>query len=92
MPSGQLYQGVEGTGIGLSLVAGADYGFVGDSLWLPEEQGFSPEPRRLRARAGVHWQIAPQTSFFYGAAYLAPEFVGQDEGQLTGQLRLNFNF
>jgi hypothetical protein len=92
VPSGQLYQGIEGSTTGLSLVVGADWAAVGSSAWLPEDRGFAAEDERLRARAGVHWQVAPGTAFFYGAAWLSPEFVGQEEGQVTGQLKLDFNF
>lgn len=90
LPSGQLYRGVEGAAGGFALVAGADVAAVGDSLWLPDES--QAEDQRLRARAGVHWQIAPRMSAFYGLSYLSPEIRSQDEGQVTGQLKLNFNF
>ncbi len=92
IPSGQLYQGIGGSGTGFTLVAGADWAAVGDSAWLPEEDGFAAEDARWRARAGLHWQMAPGMDFFYGAAWLSPEFAGQEEGQVTGQLKLNFNF
>lgn len=90
VPSGQLYRGVEGPAGGLALVAGADWSAVGDSLWLPDDA--VAEDERLRARAGVHWQIAPRMSAFYGLSWLSPEMTTQDEGQVTGQLKLNLNF
>ncbi|NAZ35432.1 lipid A-modifier LpxR family protein [Rubellimicrobium sp. CFH 75288] len=92
IPSGQLYRGIEGPGRGAALTFGADWASVGGSIWLPESRGILAEPERWRARAGVHWQVAPDTSFFYGLSWLSPEVVGQGAGQLTGQLKLNFNF
>jgi hypothetical protein len=90
--TGQLIRGVEGEALGVSLVAGADYARVTESVFLPEDRGFAPTDDRFRVRAGLHWQLAPLVSFFYGATYLSEEFVGQDEGQIVGGLKLNFNF
>jgi hypothetical protein len=92
IPSGQLYQGIEGSATGLAFVAGGDWAAVGDSAWLPADRGLAPQDERLRARAGVHWQMAPDMAFFYGVSWLSPEVEGQDRGQVTGQLKLNFNF
>jgi hypothetical protein len=88
--TGQLYRGIEGPATGLALVLGLDWAAVGDSLYLPDPH--RPEDERLRARAGLHWQIAPETSFFYGLAWLSPEVEGQAEGQAIGSVKLNFNF
>ena len=90
--TGQLIRGIEGEALGVSLLAGADYARVAESVFLPEDRGVSPTDERFRIRAGVHWQLAPLVSFFYGATYLSEEFVGQDEGQIVGGLKLNFNF
>lgn len=90
--TGQLIRGVEGEALGVSLVAGADYARVQGSIYLPEERGVTPTDERYRARAGVHLQLAPLVSVFYGATYLSEEFVGQDGGQIVGGLKLNFNF
>lgn len=92
MATGQLIRAVEGPAAGFALVAGADWTQVGDSLYLPEDQGFAAVDERWRTRLGVHWQMAPKTSFFYGLTYLSEEFEGQEEGQLLGSLKLNFNF
>lgn len=90
--TGHLIRGVEGDALGVSLVAGADYARVAGSVFLPEDRGVSATDDRYRVRMGVHWQLAPLVSFFYGATYLSEEFVGQDEGQILGGLKLNFNF
>lgn len=91
-PTGQLYRGIDGDQTGLGFGLGADIAQVNFSAYLPEDMGYLAEPMRWRARAGVHWQPAPGTSLFYGVAWLSPEFQGQTEGQLIGQIKLNFNF
>ena len=90
--TGQLYRGVESNDSGVNFVIGADYALVGDSAYLPTDMGYSPTETRTRARAGMHWQIFEDASFFYGVTYLSEEFVGQPEGQVLGSLKLNFNF
>jgi hypothetical protein len=92
VPTGQLYSGIEGPESGFGYVLGLDVATVGHSAYLPTDLGFVAEKTRTRARAGLHWQIAPETSFFYGLTYLSPEFQGQPEGQFLGSLKLNFNF
>lgn len=90
--TGQIYRGSEGPVIGFALMAGADWAAVGGSVYLPEADGFEATDHRLRLRGGVHWQIAPTMSFFYGLTWLSEEFVGQPEGQLIGSVKLNLNF
>lgn len=89
--TGQLYRGTDTEQRGMSLVLGGDITAVGGSDYLPGD-GPAALGTRYRYRAGVHWQILPETSFFYGATYLSEEFEGQPEGQLLGSLKLNFNF
>ena len=91
-PTGQLYRGIEAAETGFGFVMGADVAQVNYSAYLPEDMGYLAEPLRWRARAGLHWQPTPDTSLFYGLAWLSPEFKGQAEGQLIGQIKLNFNF
>ena len=91
-PTGQPYRGIQAAQTGLGLVVGADIGRVSFSAYLPEDMGYFAEPVRWRARAGLHWQPAPHVSVFYGLAFLSPEFQGQKQGQLIGQLMLNLNF
>jgi hypothetical protein len=49
------------------------------------------EEERARVQVGLHWQLAPRTSVFYGLAYLSPKFEGQGEGQVLGQLKFGFS-
>ena len=90
--SGQLYTGVEGGQAGTGFVLGADYAVVGDSAYFPASFGTIAEDERFRARAGVHWRLGDNFSYFYGVTYLSEEYVGQTEGQIVGSLKLNFNF
>jgi len=90
--TGQLYRGTNGPGNGLSYVVGADFAAVAGSVYLPEDQGYVASDTRTRARAGVHYQVDDDTSFFYGMTYLSEEYEGQPEGQIVGSLKLNFNF
>ncbi|WP_386679778.1 lipid A-modifier LpxR family protein [Loktanella sp. R86503] len=90
--TGQLYRGTQGGETGVSFVLGGDVAAVKDSLFLPSSDGYVVSPTRTRARAGVNWQPVPGMSFFYGATYLSREFEAQDEGQVVGSLKLNFNF
>ncbi|AKS45176.1 hypothetical protein SAMN05444287_0268 [Octadecabacter temperatus] len=90
--SGQLYTGVEGGQAGTGFVLGADYAVVSDSAYFPASFGTIAEDERFRARAGVHWRLGDNFSYFYGVTYLSEEYVGQTEGQIVGSLKLNFNF
>lgn len=91
-PTGQLYRGIRGTKTGLALVAGADWAQMGDSVFLPAASGVQARDQRTRARIGLHWQITPRSSVFYGATWLSEEFVGQGEGQVLGSINLNIGF
>jgi len=91
--SGQLYRGTEAPdGAGFAFVVGADIAAVGDSIYFPEDGAANALDDRGRVRAGVHWQGGEDTSLFYGLTYLTPEFEDQEEGQVTGSVKLNFNF
>ncbi|MBL4812162.1 MAG: DUF2219 family protein [Rhodobacteraceae bacterium] len=90
--TGQLIRAIEAPQTGFAFVGGFDWAQVGSSAFLPADAGFVALDERLRARAGVHWQVAPDVSVFYGATWLSEEFEGQSEGQLLGSLKLNFNF
>ncbi|WP_299561793.1 lipid A-modifier LpxR family protein [uncultured Sulfitobacter sp.] len=90
--TGQRYRVVQDEGIrGFSFVVGGDIAHVADSIYLPEERGYTLTPNRDRLRAGVHWQ-GRSASAFYGLTYLGEEFEAQTEGQLTGSIRINFSF
>lgn len=91
--TGHLYRSLQkGEVGGFSFVLGADMAAVANSVYLPEDRDVVPSDRRGRLRAGVHWHSADDTSIFYGLTYLSPEFEDQPEGQVTGSLKLNFNF
>jgi hypothetical protein len=89
--TGQRHSGVDGGGVGLSLTLGADVAHVFSSAYLPSGGAAELSDSRTRVRAGMEWQ-GTRADLFYGLTYLGPEFEGQDEGQLTGSLNVNFDF
>jgi hypothetical protein len=90
--TGQRFKLADSQNRGLAFLLGADYAIVGDSIYFPASFGAEVEDTRYRLRAGLNWEIAPKISFYYGATYLSEEYVGQEEGQIVGSLKLNFNF
>jgi hypothetical protein len=90
--TGQLIRSIEAGQPGAAVLLGADWAYVVGSVYLPETMGYVAQEDRFRGRVGLHWQLAPRVSFFYGLTYLSKEFVGQSEGQLLGGLKLNFTF
>lgn len=88
--TGHLLRAIEGPSHGLAMTLGADWAHIWDSAYLPAP--IMAQDHRLRARAGLHWQIADGMSFFYGATWLSPEYQGQEDGQVLGSLKVNFNF
>ncbi len=91
-PTGHLYRVTRADVTGVSLVAGADWARVGDSLWLPEARGYAPLPERWRARAGLHVQMSRAVDWFAGVTWLSEEFEGQPEGQMVGSLSVSLRF
>lgn len=89
--TGQRYRAVYDSAPGYSFTIGGDIAYVADSVYLPEDRGYELTSRRDRARVGLHWQ-GEKASAFYGLTYLGKEFSGQDEGQVTGSLRLKLRF
>ncbi len=89
--TGQRYHTVGGRQPGVSLVLGADVAKVYDSVYLPENRGFELTDARGRVRAGLHWRNE-KTHLFYGLTWLSEEFVGQEESQLVGAIRMDFKF
>jgi Uncharacterized protein conserved in bacteria (DUF2219) len=89
--TGQRYSGIDGRVQGFSLTVGADVAHVFSSTYLPSGGTVGLEDTRTRARAGVEWNNAIG-GIFYGLTYLGPEFEGQDGGQVTGSLNVNFDF
>ncbi len=90
--TGHRYGVIQGQGErGFSFLLGADLAKVSDSIYLPEEDGFTLTENRDRLRAGVHWQ-GDGASAFYGISYLGEEFTGQSEGQVIGSLSIKMSF
>ena len=90
--TGHPIRAVEAPTTGFGFILGGDWAYVDSSAFLPADRGVAPSDSRYRLRGGVHWQMAENLSFFYGATYLSEEFEGQIEGQILGSLKLNFNF
>ena len=86
--TGQRYRAIDGTAPGYSFVIGADHALVHQSAFLPAP---NRPLDRTRIRAGLHWD-GSRGRGFYGLTWLSPEFAGQDEGQIVGSLRLDFDF
>lgn len=76
---------------GFTFLLGADIAHVSDSIYLPEERGFTLTDTRDRLRAGMHWQ-GEKASAFYGVTYLGEEFDAQTDGQVVGSIRINLSF
>ena len=88
--SGQRYRVTGGGARGTSMVLGADFARVDDSVFLPESRGYEVTDR-TRIRAGLHWQ-GRRSSVFYGVTWLDREFERQRDSQLVGSLRLKLAF
>lgn len=90
--TGQRYRAtVTNDAFGAALTLGGDLAFVGSSAYLPDDGSVKANDTRHRLRAGVTVQgFGP--SVFYGLTYLGEEFEEQDEGQLLGSIRVNFEF
>lgn len=89
--SGQHYQTIHNNQPGWSFLLGADLAYVDSSIYLPASSGVTPEDTRERYRLGINWQ-GEQSSVYYGATWLSPEFTGQSEGQVVGAIRIRFDF
>jgi hypothetical protein len=89
--TGQRYSGITNENRGLSVTLGADVARVFSSDYLPSGGTVDLSDTRTRVRAGVTWQ-GERAGISYGMTYLGPEFEGQDEGQITGSLNVNFGF
>jgi hypothetical protein len=89
--TGQRYAGVSGGNRGLSFTLGGDVARMFGSAYLPDGGAAVLSAHRERLRAGVAWQ-GEKAGAFYGLTYLSPEFDGQDEGQVLGSVRVDFQF
>jgi hypothetical protein len=89
--TGHRYQIIPNPVSGLSLLLGADIAYVEDSVYLPEDRGYSLTSYRERVRLGVNWQ-GRKLSVFYGLTYLGREFAAQPEGQVIGSLQARVRF
>ncbi|SLN49019.1 hypothetical protein ROJ8625_02408 [Roseivivax jejudonensis] len=89
--SGQRYEVIGVPENGFSLMLGADFAQVADSIYLPDDRGPELKADRQRLRAGLHWQGTGKSAF-YGVTWLDEEFEGQDGGQVVGAARISFEF
>ena len=89
--SGQRYRVIYQSGPGYSVTIGADIAYVSDSVYLPEDRGYSLSSHRDRVRLGINWQ-GKNASAFYGLTYLGKEFDAQPEGQVIGSIRVKLRF
>jgi len=90
--TGQRMPGImHGSDKGISLIVGADVAYVADSIYLPRDLGYQLSDVRLRARAGVNYEVA-KGAVFYGVSYLSEEFRGQPNGQVVGSFTWRRNF
>lgn len=78
-------------GSGWSFTLGGDMARVVSSAYLPENQGYAPEPWRSRLRLGVAYG-GKRHGIFYGLTWLGREYVGQPTGQVVGTLSLALDF
>ena len=74
-----------------SVLFGADVAYVDSSIFLPSDRGPTLEETRRRVRGGLVYRHE-DLSVFYGFTYLSPEFIGQPEGQLVGNIALTVRF
>lgn len=89
--TGHRYRAIRNHQPGWSLVAGADVAHVYDSEFLPADRGLVLEDTRSRVRAGLHWR-GKKHHVFYGLTWLSEEFEAQDDTQILGAIKLDFNF
>ena len=89
--TGHLYHATQADGAGTAFVLGADMAVVADSRYLPSSDGYELTDSRTRLRAGVHWE-GEKAGLFYGLTWMGKEFKAQDEGQVSGTLRLRLRF
>jgi hypothetical protein len=90
--SGHRYRTIWNSGWrGHGLVVGADISFVSDTIFLPSSGAVSHKDKRVRVRAGYHWQTN-DFALFYGLTLLSKEFETQPENQLIGSIRLRRSF
>ncbi|SEN39895.1 hypothetical protein SAMN04488003_11531 [Loktanella fryxellensis] len=91
--TGQLYPGADtDAAAGLTWRLGADVAMVGNSIYLPRDQGYVASDPRARARLGVTWRARSGLAVTYAATWLGPEFEGQPEGQVTGSVQIALRF
>lgn len=89
--TGQTYTAIRGTSSALTMIAGADVGYMSDSALMPDDADYDMIQQRARVRTGVMWR-GQQSSASFGVTYLSKEFDNQDEGQLLGSFNLKYKF
>jgi hypothetical protein len=88
--TGHRYRALRSNEIGMAWTVGADLSYIESSSFLPKPD-FKSHPNRVRVRTGFHW-TTPRTTGFVGVTKLGPEFVGQNEDQITGSISLKYHF
>jgi hypothetical protein len=89
--TGQRYRVIDQKIPGMTFVMGIDIAHVADSIYLPENRGYTLTDTRDRVRAGLHWQ-GENAAAFYGVTWLGREFETQTESQVVGSIRLKLEF
>ena len=75
---------------GFSVLIGADYSSVSDSVLLPSDDGYVLEDR-TRVRLGAQYK-GDLHRFYYGLTWLSEEFEAQPGSQVVGSVTVDFAF
>ncbi len=76
---------------GLSVIAGADYAWVENSVFFPDEFDGSFEQERIRYRLGASYKKGKHEVFF-GNTWLSQQVIDAPEAQRIGSLNYSFRF
>lgn len=88
--TGTLMRADHAQDVGFSLLLGADYTTVSDSVVLPADDGFVLEDR-ARVRVGGQYK-SELHRFYYGLTWLSEEFEAQTGSQVVGSVTIDFAF
>ncbi|MEM1302283.1 MAG: lipid A-modifier LpxR family protein [Pseudomonadota bacterium] len=88
--TGTLLRADHSQATGFSVLLGADYTAVEDSVLLPADDGFDLEDR-TRVRLGAQYK-SDLHRFYYGLTWLSEEFEAQTGSQVVGSVTIDFAF